>query len=136
MTQETEPTDAEGGAEDRWLAWERIVKENAQLIAQVPDAHLIGDARAASRAGQQRFEYDLEMQRRLKVATEKLTAELVVFRESAEMAAERSEAAAHRSEASAANLERLTQWLIGFTVALVVLTVAVLALTAVLAAKG
>ena len=129
----TEPTDTERAVEARWLAWEgMVVKDNAQVIAQVPDEHLIGDARAASRAGQQRFEYGLEMQRRLKVATEKLTAELVMFRESAEAAAERSEAAARRSEASAAKLERL----IGFTVILVVLTLAVLALTAVLAAKG
>jgi len=136
VTDMTEPTDTERAVEARWLAWEGMVKDNAQVIAQVPDEHLIGDARAASRAGQQRFEYGLEMQRRLKVATEKLTAELVMFRESAEAAAERSEAAARRSEASAAKLERLTRWLIGFTVVLVVLTLAVLTLTAVLAAKG
>lgn len=65
----------------------------------------------------QRFEYGLEMQRRLKVATKKLTDELVTFRQSAE-------AAARRSETSAVKLERLTRWLIGFTVALVALTVA------------
>ncbi len=94
----TEPTDTERAVEARWLAWEGMVKDNAQVIAQVPDEHLIGDARAASRAGQQRFEYGLEMQHRLKVATEKLTAELVMFRESAEAAAERSEAAARRSD--------------------------------------
>lgn len=116
--------------------WQDIVTEEAQRMAQLPDKRLITLAELDSRNGKQsRFEYGLEMQRRLKVATEKLTAELVMFRDSAEVAAERSEAAALRSEASAAKLERLTRWLIGFTVALVVLTVAVLALTAVLAAR-
>jgi hypothetical protein len=96
----------------------------------------VRQAELDSRNGEQpRFELGLEMQRRLKVATERLTTELVMFRESAQTAASRSEAAARRSEESAARLERLTRWLIGFTVALVVLTVAVLALTGVLAAK-
>jgi hypothetical protein len=62
-----------------------IVGEPVQAIAQMPDERLIAYAELASRnRGQPRFEYGLEMQRRLKMATEKLTAELVTFRESAE----------------------------------------------------
>jgi hypothetical protein len=133
---ETDPADPERAAANRKTR-RVIIREPAQAIAQMPDERIITNAELTSRNRQQpRFEYGLEMQRRLKVVTEKLTAELVIFRKSAEAAAERSEAAARRSEATAATLERLTRWLIGFTVALVVLTVVVIALTAVLAAKG
>jgi hypothetical protein len=79
----------------------------------VPDTDLI--ARAPGFPGPA---YEMEMQRRLKVAITELTSELVSFR----MA----------SDAAASRLERLTRWLVRFTVALTVLTVAVVVLTAVL----
>jgi hypothetical protein len=50
----------------------------------------------------------MELQRRLKVAVETLTTELVAFRAS--------------SDAASRKLVRLTNWLIGFTVGLVLLT--------------
>ena len=46
------------------------------------------------------------MQRRLKEAIEKLTSELVMFRDSAQAAAIRSEVTARRSEESAARCRR------------------------------
>jgi hypothetical protein len=45
----TEPSEEERAAEARWLAWEREVKDHAVVLAQLPDAHLIGDARLAAR---------------------------------------------------------------------------------------
>jgi hypothetical protein len=88
----------------------------------------------------------LEMQRRLKVATENLTAEEVRSRESSErligldtsITGLTAEIVAFRtsSDAAAQKLERLTNWLIGFTAALLVMTVVLVILTAALVAKG
>jgi hypothetical protein len=64
----------------------------------------------------------MEMNRRLKEATGKLTGELVTFRESSDVAARK--------------LWRLTNVLIGFTAALVALTAALVILIIILAAKG
>jgi len=97
-----------------WLA-ERA--EYGRAIEHVPDEQLVGIAALPNSP-----RHEIEMQRRLKVAVEALTAELVSFRTS--------------SDEAAGKLERLTKWLIGFTIVLVVLTLAVAGLTAVLAAKG
>jgi hypothetical protein len=63
----------------------------------------------------------IKMNRRLKVAIEQLTGELVTFRQS--------------SDAASGKLSRLTNVLIGFTTVLVVLTFASVVLTIVIAAE-
>lgn len=73
--------------------------------------------------------YEMEMNRRLKDAVEKLTGEIVAFRESAIAAAEKSDVAAGK-------LTTLTRWLIIFTAALVILTVVIVVLTVKLLHKG
>jgi hypothetical protein len=66
--------------------------------------------------------HEMELNRRLKTAIEKLTTELVTFRRSSDVAARK--------------LSRLTNVLIDFTAALVALTVALVVLTIIVAAKG
>lgn len=51
VTDKPEPTDAERAAESSWLAWQGMVEDDARVLAQVPDEHLIGDARSAGRRG-------------------------------------------------------------------------------------
>ncbi len=102
--------------EDERRAWHEQQIGTVRERQQVPDADLI--ARAPGFPGPA---YEMEMQRRLKVAITELTRELVSFRTSSDVAASR--------------LERLTRWLVRFTIALTVLTVAVVVLTAVLLAK-
>ncbi len=114
----------------------RIAQEDGATLADVPDGLLVGMARYSVTQKRAADEYVTEMNRRLKDAVESMTAELVIFRESAEAAATRQEAAADRAEASATRLEGGTRVLVWFTAALVALTVAVLALTAVVAATG
>ena len=97
--------------------WQARQVDHAQELRKLSDAELVG--RAPGFPGPH---YEMEMNRRLKGATEKLTAELVTFRESSDVAARK--------------LWRLTNVLIGFTAALVALTVALLILTIILAAKG
>lgn len=112
-------------AQDQQRAADQSHREemnDRELIARVPVA-----------GGPQ---HEMELQRRLKLAVELLTAELVTFRESAAAAAERSDAAAARSDAAAGRLERLTGWLIAFTVGLFVLTAIVAVLTGVLLAQS
>ncbi len=106
--------------EDERRAWHEQQIGTVRERQQVPDADLI--ARAPGFPGPA---YEMEMQRRLKVAITELTRELVSFRTS--------------SDVAASGLERLTRqrgrWLVRFTIALTVLTVAVVVLTAVLLAK-
>jgi hypothetical protein len=102
---------------DERRAWHEQQISTVRERQQTPDADLI--ARAPGFPGPA---YEMEMQRRLKVAIIELTSELVSFRTS--------------SDAAASRLERLTRWLVRFTIALTVLTVAVVALTAVLLVKG
>jgi hypothetical protein len=119
-------------AQDHQRAMDQAYREemsDRELIARIPVA-----------GGPQN---EMELQRRLKVAVELLTAELVTFRESAEAAAARSDAAAARSDAAAdradaaaGRLERLTRWLIAFTIGLFVLTAIVAVLTGVLIAQS
>jgi hypothetical protein len=113
-----------GGLNEEQLTERQRSLERARHLAALSDTEVI-----AFQPGPSDDRHLMEMSRRLKDATNRLAAELVTFRESAE-------SAASRSEASANTLERLTRWLIGFTLALVALTVAVVVLTAVLAAKG
>jgi hypothetical protein len=91
---------------------------NVRDLSQLSDDEVMG---RAAHYGQAPL-YAVVMQRRLKDATEPLTAEITAFRTS--------------SDAAARKVERLTNWLIWFTAALVILTLALVALTAVVAAKG
>ena len=122
--------------DDHEVAAERMAAEAAaftQKLAGHSDSYIIAVvASEYAHAGA----YALEMTRRLKVATEKPTSELVSFRESAVDAATRSEAAAARSEAAAARMERRTNSMIWLTVALLAFTVAVAALSVVIAEHG
>ena len=108
---------------ERALPWVRDRKfaEQAAAIMRAPDEALVAVTIDAGTIQPSR-QYTMEMQRRLKVATEANTAELVRFRQAADVAAGKSDRAAGR-------LERLT-W------ALIVLTLAVVALTVVLVVKG
>jgi hypothetical protein len=100
-----------------------------QNIKPVRDRQEIDDADLIAAAdGMPPPYHAMEMQRRLKVTVNELTAELVSFREAAG-------AAAAKSDKQAARLVSLTRWLIGLTVGLLLLTVAVVVLTAVLTAR-
>lgn len=94
--------------------------EQVRQLAQLSDTDLVTVTPASTSLS--RPLPQMEMQRRLKAATETLTAETIRSRES--------------SDSAARKLERLTRWLIWFTAALVLLTLALVALTAVVASKG
>jgi hypothetical protein len=98
-------------------AWQARQVGHAQQLSQLSDEELIG--RAPGFPGPH---HEMEMNRRLKMTIEKLTTELVAFRESSDQAARK--------------LGRLTNILIGFTAALVALTVALVILTVIVAATG
>jgi hypothetical protein len=110
MTDDPGTAEAEAEAEQQ-RAVRRQQAEWAQLQTEgLTDWELIGTA-ASNPAARN----PMEMNRRLKVATERLTAELVAFSKS--------------SDAAAGKLARLTRVIISLTVALVVLTVALVVLT-------
>jgi hypothetical protein len=105
---------AKGLERQQWQA-QRV--NHAQELRKLSDAELL--ARAPGLPGPH---HEMEMNRRLKAAVEKLTVELVAFRGS--------------SDAAARKLWRLTNVLIGFTAALVALTVALVIVTIIVAAKS
>jgi hypothetical protein len=82
--------------------------DHAEQVSRLSDEELIGQA-----PGFPGPHHEMEMNRRLKVAIERLTGELVTFRKSA--------------DAAASKLSRLTNVLIGFTAVLVVLTILIAA---------
>jgi hypothetical protein len=97
--------------------WRARQVDHAHQISQLSDDELIGRA-----PGSPGPHHELEMNRRLKGAIEKLTTELITFRQSSDLAARK--------------LWRLTNVLIGFTVALVALTVALVVLTIMIATRS
>jgi hypothetical protein len=97
--------------------WQAQQANHAQELRKLSDEELVG--RAPGFPGPH---YEMEMNRRLKEATEKLAGELVAFRQSSDVAARK--------------LWRLTNVLVSFTAALVALTVALVILTIILATKG
>lgn len=116
--------------------------EEVRQLAQLSDAELI--SRTPANTSLSRPRPQMEMQRRLKDATERLAAETVKARESSEqlsaelhalVAGLTSEIVTFRksSDEASASLTRLTRWLIGFTVALLVVGVATLVASTVLA---
>lgn len=90
--------------------------DHAERLSQLSDKELTG--RAPGFPGPH---HEMEMNRRLKVAIQRLTGELVKFRES--------------SDAASRKLSRLTNVLIGFIAALVILTLGLVVLTIAIAAE-
>ncbi len=97
--------------------WQARQVDHAHELSKLSDEELIG--RAPGFPGPH---HEMEMNRRLKAAIEKLTTELVTFRKSSDVAARK--------------LSRLTNVLISFTATLVALTVALVFLTIIIARNG
>jgi hypothetical protein len=106
-----------GAKEQERQNWHARQVDHARELSKSSDVELIG--RAPDFPGPH---HEMEMNRRLKAAIEKLTTELVTFRKSSDVAARK--------------LSRLTNVLISFTAALVALTVALVVLTIIIARKG
>jgi hypothetical protein len=100
-------------------------------LQQLPDIELIALAvrQSVTAPHLDNPGFEMEMNRRLKDAIEKLTGEIVTFRESAIASAE-------KADVTAGKLTTLTRWLIGFTAVLVILTVVIVILTVKLLHKG
>lgn len=119
MTCDGRPSRAERQAHD---VRNRLAQQAAEIreLARLSDDELI--ARAPANKSLSPPLPQMEMSRRLKGAVEALTAELIMFRKSAD-------GAARQSDAAAGKLARLTWVIIVLTVAVVGLTAALVVLT-------
>jgi hypothetical protein len=113
--------------------------EHMRQLGQLSDAELMAAAPGFTAAPN----HQMEMQRRLRVAVEALTAETIKSRESSERLGRQLDASIasltgeivtfrESSDAAARKVATLTNWLIAFTAGLLVLTGVLVALTVVL----
>ena len=130
MTRKPEPTDTDRTAEDRWLAWRGMLEDDARELAQVPDEHLIGDARSRSTSGAARSRSRARDAAQAQGGNRDTNRGTGHFPRVGRGGRPVIGGGSPQVRGVGVQAQWLTRWLIGFTVTLVVLTVAVLALTA------